>query len=53
MGLGSNLGLMWEFLRARKKWWLTPIVVFVLMMSLMLVLGTQSSAVQAFIYTIF
>ena len=52
MGMMSNLGLMWEFLRVRKKWWLTPIVVFVLMISLLLVLGGQSSTF-AFIYAIF
>lgn len=52
MSLRSNLILIWGFLRVRKKWWLTPIVVFLLLLSLLLVLA-QGSAVAPFIYTLF
>ncbi len=52
MSLRSNLGLIWGFLKVRKKWWLTPIVVFLLLISLVLVLA-QGSAVAPFIYTLF
>lgn len=46
------VGDLWTFLRARKKWWLTPIIAFLLLMSALLVL-TQGSALAPFIYTIF
>lgn len=42
----------WEFLRVRKKWWLTPIIVMLLLLGL-LIFFTQSSAVAPFIYTLF
>ncbi len=42
----------WLFLKCRKKWWLTPIVLVLLLMTL-LVIFTESSAVAPFIYTIF
>jgi len=48
----SKLGLIWDFLKVRKKWWLTPIVLFLLLLSLLLVLS-QGSAVAPFIYAIF
>ena len=48
----SNLRMVWDFLKVRKKWWLTPIVVFLLLLSLLIVL-TQGSAVAPFIYTLF
>ena len=48
----SKLGLIWDFLKVRKKWWLTPIVLFLLLLSLLLVL-TQGSAIAPFIYSLF
>lgn len=48
----SSLGQIWDFLRVRKKWWLTPIVLFSLLLGLLIVL-TQGSAVAPFIYTLF
>jgi hypothetical protein len=42
----------WDFLRVRKKWWLGPIVL-VLVLFGALVVFTQGSAVAPFIYTIF
>ena len=52
MATTSKVGLIWDFLRVRKKWWLTPIVLFTLLISLLLVL-TKGSAVAPFIYTLF
>lgn len=52
MPLRSNLGLMWEYLKVRKRWWLTPIVVFLLLFSLLIVLS-QGTAVAPFIYALF
>ena len=46
------MGEMWSFLRVRKKWWITPIIFFLLVMSLLMVL-THGSALAPFIYTIF
>ncbi len=48
----SKLGDIWDFLRVRKKWWLVPIVVFMLLLSLLIVM-TQGSVVAPFIYTLF
>ena len=48
----SRARLIWGFLRTRKKWWLTPIVVFMLLLSLLIVLS-EGSAVAPFIYALF
>tara|TARA_B100001063_G_C16671878_1_gene506819 strand:- start:125 stop:274 length:150 start_codon:yes stop_codon:yes gene_type:complete len=42
----------WEFLKVRKKYWLIPIMIFLLIFGGLIVL-TQGSAVAPFIYTIF
>jgi Family of unknown function (DUF5989) len=42
----------WEFLRVRKKFWLLPIVLTLLIFSGLIFL-TQGSAVAPFIYTLF
>ena len=52
MSLMSNLEMTWDFLRVRKKWWLAPVMLFLLLLSLVLVLA-QGSALAPFIYTIF
>lgn len=52
MAIGQNVSLVWGFLRSRKKWWLTPIVVILLALGLVVVFA-QGSAVAPFIYTIF
>ena len=48
----SVLAQFWEFLRVRKKWWLTPIVFALLLVGFLLVL-TEGSALAPFIYTLF
>ena len=48
----SRFAMLWGFLRTRRKWWLTPIVLFLLLISLLIVL-TQGSALAPFIYTLF
>jgi hypothetical protein len=52
MGKAKMMSDIWSFLRVRKKWWLTPIIAFLLLMSVLIVL-TQGSALAPFIYTIF
>ena len=42
----------WEFLKVRKKWWLGPIVIMMLLLGMLLVF-TQSSPLAPFIYTLF
>jgi hypothetical protein len=43
---------LWTFMRVRKKFWLLPIVVMMVLVGGLVVL-TQGSAVAPFIYTIF
>ena len=42
----------WLFLRVRKKWWLLPIIVVMVLLGTLLVFA-QGSAVAPFIYAIF
>ena len=42
----------WRFLRIRKKYWLAPIVLVLLLLSLLIVV-TQGSALAPFIYALF
>ena len=48
----SILKEFWDFLKVRKKWWITPIVVTLLLLGVLIVI-TESSAVAPFIYTLF
>ncbi|MCB0261443.1 MAG: hypothetical protein KDH97_12235 [Calditrichaeota bacterium] len=48
----SILSEFWQFLKVRKKWWLAPIVFFLLLLS-MIIYFTQGSALAPFIYTLF
>lgn len=52
MGKLGILKEFWEFLRERKKWWLMPIVIFLVILGALIVFS-QGSAVAPFIYTIF
>ena len=42
----------WNFLKVRKKYWLFPIIFFIVLFGALIVL-TQGTAVAPFIYTIF
>ena len=42
----------WYFMKVRKKWWLLPIVVVMVLMGALLVFA-ETSALAPFIYTIF
>jgi hypothetical protein len=48
----SILAELWAFMKVRKKWWLGPILIVLLLLSLLIVL-TQGSALAPFIYTLF
>jgi len=41
-----------DFMKARKKYWLAPIIIILLLLGALIVL-TQGSAVAPFIYTLF
>ena len=41
-----------EFLRFRKKWWLTPIVIVLILLGALIVF-TEGSALAPFIYALF
>jgi len=43
---------LWEFLKVRKKFWLAPIIIVLLLLGMLVVLS-EGSAVAPFIYTLF
>ena len=52
---GSRMSIFrefWVFMRVRKKWWLGPIILTMLLLSVLIVL-TEGSAVAPFIYALF
>ncbi|MFZ5801515.1 MAG: DUF5989 family protein [Candidatus Omnitrophota bacterium] len=51
----GKLGIMkefWDFLKVRKKWWLTPIILVLVLLGFLIVFA-QGSALSPFIYTLF
>ncbi len=48
----SIISEFWNFLKARKKWYLAPIVIFLLLLGALIIL-TQGSAIAPFIYALF
>jgi len=50
--MGSFLSDLWAFMRERKKFWLLPIILVLLLFGTLLVL-TEGTAVAPFIYTLF
>ena len=49
MGL---LGEFWAFMKVRKKFWLLPIIIILVLLGA-LIIFTESSAVAPFIYALF
>jgi len=43
---------LWDFMKERKKFWLAPIILVMLLLGVLLVVA-QGSAVAPFIYTLF
>lgn len=50
--MGEFLSEIWAFMKERKKFWLLPIFMVLLVLGALIVL-TQGSAVAPFIYTLF
>lgn len=48
----SFLKELWVFVRSRKKYWLLPILVMMVLLGALIVMA-QGSAVAPFIYTLF
>jgi hypothetical protein len=48
----SIFGELWAFMKVRKKWWLGPIMIFLLLLSVLIVF-TEGSALAPFIYALF
>jgi len=47
----SLLGDLWQFLKERKKWWLLPLIIVLLLLGLFIIFSR--SAIAPFIYTLF
>ena len=52
MGKLAILKEFWSFLKVRKKWWLAPMLIVLVLLGLLIVV-TEKSAVAPFIYTLF
>jgi competence protein ComGC len=52
MGYLSFLKEFWSFLKVRKRFWLLPVVVVLILIGLLVILA-ESSVVAPFIYTLF
>ena len=52
MATASLIREFWAFMRVRKKWWLMPIIIVMMLVGMLLVFA-QGSALAPFIYTIF
>ena len=52
MGNQSIIAEFWEFLRVRKRYWLLPVVLVLLLFGAIIVF-TESSAIAPFIYALF
>ena len=48
----SLIGELWAFMAERKKWWLLPVILVMLIVGTLLIFA-QGSALAPFIYTIF
>ena len=60
MGFGSFLrerfgifGELWLFMRVRKKFWLAPIMVVLLLLGLLIVFTQSAGVLSPFIYVLF
>ena len=45
------LAEVWDFLKVRKAWWLTPIIILIVLIGILIVFG-QSSSLSPFIYAL-
>lgn len=50
--MGELLKDLWAFMKERKKFWLAPLIIFMLLLGALIVFS-QGSVVTPFIYTLF
>jgi len=48
----SLIGEFWDFMKVRKKWWLLPTIILLVIIGI-LIIFSQSSVVSPFIYALF
>ena len=51
MSKASILKELWLFMKSRKKWWLGPVIIILILLSLLIVLA-EGSALAPFIYAL-
>ncbi|HET9466679.1 MAG TPA: DUF5989 family protein [Gemmatimonadales bacterium] len=52
MSQSGIVGELWSYMKVRRKWWLLPIIVVLLLVGMLLVFA-QGSVLAPFIYTVF
>jgi hypothetical protein len=52
MSQGGIAQELWSYMKVRKKWWLLPIIIVLLLVGALLVFA-QGSVLAPFIYTVF
>lgn len=52
MGKASILRELWDFMKVRRKWWLGPVIVILVLLSILIVFA-EGSALAPFIYALF
>jgi len=52
MNRGAIIREFFEFLRERKRWWIAPILVFMVLLGVLLIFASNS-ALAPFIYSLF
>lgn len=52
MARSSIVRELWAYMRVRKKWWLLPLVLVLVLVGLLITLA-QGSALAPFIYSVF
>ena len=45
------IGEIWDFLKIRKKWWLLPMIILLVLVAVLIIFG-QSSVLSPFIYAL-
>jgi hypothetical protein len=49
----SLVGEFWDFMKVRKKFWLAPILIVLVVLSAFIILAASSPVAAPFIYTLF
>jgi hypothetical protein len=48
----SIFGELWEFMKVRKIWWLSPIIILLILLGFLIIFA-EGSALSPFIYALF